>query len=175
MTGCVSTAALAGYRLLRKHLVFLDAAFVSSYCSDSIGSLVLAWSMASSDICNAPTQVRQEDALALAAAIEVGNDHPIASAIVNHAQLLLAPETLFGGSGGSSGKGQTPKGQTPRASASTPRSPLVEGKYARQLDWVWPALSADVIHGAPSFRFLQSVKYRIVAEHVATAACFARR
>ena len=96
----------------------------------------------------AHTQVRQEDALALAAAIEVGNDHPIASAIVNHAQLLLAPETLFGGSGGG-GKGQTPKGQTPRASGSTPGSPLAEGKYARQLDWVWPALSADVIHGAP--------------------------
>lgn len=142
--------------------------------SDSISSLVFACSTASSDICNAPTQVRQEDALALAAAIEVGNDHPIASAIVNHAQLLLAPETLFGGSGGS-GKGQTPKGQTPRASASTPRSPLVEGKYARQLDWVWPALSADVIHGALSFRVFSfcEVPYYTVAEHVATAACFA--
>lgn len=99
------------------------------------------WSRLMSSIAH--TQVRQEDALALAAAIEVGNDHPIASAIVNHAQLLLAPETLFGGSGGGG------KGQTPRASGSTPGSPLAESKYARQLDWVWPALSADVIHGAP--------------------------
>ena len=85
-------------------------------------------------------QVQQEDALALAAAIEVGNDHPIASAIVDRAQMLLAPETMFGGSG---------KGHTPKAGVSTPGSPVTSGKHARQLDWVWPALDADVVHGAP--------------------------
>lgn len=82
--------------------------------------------------------------MALAAAIEVGNDHPIACAIVDRAQALLAPETLFGG-------GQTPKGQrqtTPKAGGSLPGSPVAGGK-ARQLDWVWTALEADVVHGAP--------------------------
>ena len=38
-------------------------------------------------------QVNKEDALALAAALEVGSDHPIAGAIVVHAQALLAPDS----------------------------------------------------------------------------------
>lgn len=98
-------------------------------------------------------QVKQEDVLALAAAIEVGSEHPIASAIVNRAQALLAPEMLFGG-------GQTPKQRaaTPKAGGSLPGSPVACGK-ARQLDWVWTALEAGVVHGALLLRALVNYIY----------------
>lgn len=98
-------------------------------------------------------QVTQEDALALAAAIEVGNDHPIAAAIVHHAQTLLAPETLFGGGAG------TPK---QKGGGSLPSSPVSGGKGSRQLDWVWTALEADVVHGEQVV--VQAAAARILAQ-----------
>lgn len=86
----------------------------------------------------APAQVREEDVLAVAAALEVGSDHPIANAVVAHAQSVLAPQL------------------PPRAAAAqqkgsaAPCSP--KGGSARQLEWVWPTSSERVVHGAPCHR-----------------------
>lgn len=84
-------------------------------------------------------QVRREDVLAVAAALEVGNDHPIANAIVAHAQSVLAPELLP----------NVPGGPAPRqvGSDSVPSSPTGKGA-SRQLEWVWPTTDVHVIHGA---------------------------
>ncbi len=86
-------------------------------------------------------QVEKEDALALAAAIEVGNDHPIAGAIVAHAQALLAPETV-----GDSAQQRQRKGGG-GGTSSVPGSPAVGGKGTRQLEWVWGCADCEVVHG----------------------------
>ncbi len=86
----------------------------------------------------APAQVREEDVLAVAAALEVGSDHPIANAVVAHAQSVLAPQL------------------PPPAPAAQQKGPAVpcspQGGSARQLEWVWPTTSERVVHGAPCHR-----------------------
>ena len=86
----------------------------------------------------AAAQVREEDVLAVAAALEVGSDHPIANAVVAHAQSVLAPQ-LPPVAPGAQQKG-----------SAAPCSP--EGGTARQVDWVWPTSSERVVHGAPCHR-----------------------
>ena len=85
-------------------------------------------------------QVRREDVLAVAAALEVGNDHPIANAIVAHAQSVLAPE-LLPNLPGAPAPGQA-------GSDSVPSSPTGGKGASRHLEWVWPTTGVHVIHGA---------------------------
>lgn len=79
-------------------------------------------------------QVTLEQALALAAAAEMSSEHPLASAIVTHAEAALKPhdtrlhDTQAAAISGAQGSGSSESGE-------------------RDLSWVWPVASQETLPG----------------------------
>lgn len=116
---------------------------VTAVVFDKTGTLT-AGRMTVTSLVVLDNQFVKEDMIAIATALEVGNAHPIAGAIMAYGEALLSPVLLPPPSTDSSKlKATTKAAQLPDDSPARGPSP----KTARRLDWVWPSSDVDLVHG----------------------------
>lgn len=110
--------------------------------------------------CATAVQVRQGQVLALAAAAEVSSEHPLAAAVLAHAQAILvplaaAPESEAGGGSGWSALLLT--SQNSSSGGGSSRGSSQTAAHIRDLSWVPPSTDSEILPGRSAARSLQLI------------------